>query len=91
MRKSITITLIAAAFSLPLSYALAAPQHGGGHGQSGGHMPPSMPHMNNDAHGDAVSTAAHNKATDADDKNHGQAVNEVANDKNKGHKHHKHH
>ncbi|KZC42147.1 MULTISPECIES: hypothetical protein [Rhodanobacter] len=78
MTKTITAALIAAAFALPLSYALAAPQHGGGH------TPPSPPSasMNHDAHGDAVSTAAHEAK--ADDTNVGKAVSQVANDKNEG-------
>ena len=90
MRKTITVVLIAAVSALPLSYALAAPQHAGGH-------EPHMPSMNHDSHGDAVSAGAHSKTLDSDDKNHGQAVSEVANDKNKGHHsgdtkgHHGHH
>ena len=78
MTKTITAALIAAAFALPATYALAAPQHAGGHtppGQS------SMP-MNQDSHGDAVSGAAHMAKTD--DTNVGKAVSPVANDKNKG-------
>lgn len=92
MTKIATATLIAAAFALPFSYAFAAPQHAGG-----GHTPPgqSMP-MNHDAHGDAVSDAAH--MAKADDSNVGKTVSPVANDKNKGKheakghgkKHHKH-
>ena len=89
MRKLLTTALLSIAFTLPVSYAFAAPQHGGGH-------QPHMPSMNHDAHGDAVSTAAHAKTADAEDKNHGKAVSETANDKSKGHEkshghHHKHH
>ncbi|HKR77013.1 MAG TPA: hypothetical protein VJR95_10120 [Rhodanobacter sp.] len=79
MTKTITATLIAAAFALPATYALAAPQHAGG-----GHTPPSqssMP-MNQDAHGDAVSSAAQTARTD--DTNVGKTVSPIANDKNKG-------
>ncbi|MEY2168473.1 MULTISPECIES: hypothetical protein [unclassified Rhodanobacter] len=78
MTKIVTAALIAAAFALPISYATAAPQH------AGGHTPPShasMP-MNQDAHGDAVSDAAH--TAKADDSNVGKTVSPVANDKNKG-------
>jgi len=75
MTKTITAALIAAAFALPATYALAAPQH------AGGHAPASMP-MNQDAHGDAVSNAAQMAKTD--DTNVGKAVSPVANDKNKG-------
>ncbi len=77
MTKTITAVLIAAAFALPISFAVAAPQHG-----AGGHTPPSAPstHMNQDMHGDAVSDAA--KAAKADDTNVGKAVSQVASDKN---------
>lgn len=78
MTKPLTAVLIAAAFALPASYALAAPQHAGGHtppGQS------SMP-MNQDAHGDMVSGTAH--TAKADDANVGKTVSPVANAKNKG-------
>lgn len=95
MTKTITAVLIAAAFALPISFAIAAPQHGAG----GGHTPPSAPStpMNHDAHGDAVSNAAH--TAKADDTNVGKAVSPVASDKNqgkheaKGHSktHHHHH
>src|SRR6185312_16681188 len=77
MTKIVTAALIAAAFALPISYATAAPQH------AGGHTPPShasMP-MNQDAHGDAVSDAAH--TAKANDSNVGKTVGPVANDKNK--------
>jgi len=79
MTKTITAALIAAAFALPLSFAIAAPQHG-----AGGHAPPSPPStpMNQDAHGDAVSNTAH--MAKADDTNVGKAVSPVASDKNKG-------
>lgn len=78
MTKTIAATLIAAALALPASYALAAPQHGGGH------TPPSMPamHMNHDAHGDMVSNTAH--TAKADDAKVGKTVSPVANSKNKG-------
>ena len=78
MSKTITAALITAALALPASHALATPQHNGG-----GHTPPgqSMP-MNHDAHGDAVSDAAH--MAKADDTKIGKAVSPVANDKNKG-------
>ncbi|GAB3780449.1 hypothetical protein [Dyella agri] len=79
MTKTITAVLIATAFALPASYALAAPQHNGG-----GHTPPgqsSMP-MNHDAHGDAVSGTAH--MAKMDDTHVGKAVSPVANSKNKG-------
>lgn len=79
MTKILTAALIATAFALPASYALAAPQHNGG-----GHTPPgqsSMP-MNQDMHGDAASSAAHMAKTD--DTNVGKAVSPVANSKNKG-------
>lgn len=81
MTKTITAVLITAAFALPASYALAAPQHAGGHtpptppGQS------SMP-MNQDAHGDMVSDTAH--TAKADDATVGKTVSPVANAKNKG-------
>jgi len=84
MTKTITAALIAAAFALPLSFAIAAPQHG-----AGGHTPPSSPSMpmnsmptNQDAHGDAVSNTAH--MAKANDTNVGKAVSPVASDKNKG-------
>ncbi|MCW0201637.1 hypothetical protein [Rhodanobacter thiooxydans] len=79
MTKTINAVLIAAAFVLPISFAIAAPQHG-----AGGHTPPSAPsmHMNQDAHGDAVSDAAH--MAKADDANVGKTVSPVANSKNKG-------
>lgn len=91
MRKPLFTALIAIAFTLPLSCALAAPQHGGDHGQGGGHTPPSMPHMNNDAHGDAVATTAH--SAKANHTNVGKAVSPVARSKNRGHGwgHGKHH
>lgn len=78
MTKTFTAVLIAAAFALPASYALAAPQH------AGGHTPPShssMP-MNQDAHGDMVSDTAHTAKTD--DADVGKTVSPVANAKNKG-------
>lgn len=78
MTKTITAALIVAAFALPVSYALAAPQHGGGHAPP---SPPSMS-MNHDMHGDAVSTAA--PTAKADDTNVGKAVSPVASDKNQG-------
>ena len=77
MTKIVTAALITAAFALPFSYALAAPQHAGGHTPPGQSMP-----MNHDAHGDAVSDAAH--TAKADDSNVGKTVSPVANDKNKG-------
>lgn len=79
MTKTITAVLIATAFALPISFAVAAPQHGGG-----GHTPPSAPSMpmNQDAHGDAVPNAAH--MAKADDTNVGKAVSPVASSKNKG-------
>lgn len=78
MTKTVTAVLIAAAFALPISFAVAAPQHGGGH------TAPSAPsmHMNQDAHGDAVSDAAH--TAKADDANVGKTVSPIANSKNKG-------
>lgn len=78
MTKTTAAALIAAAFALPATYALAAPQH------AGGHTPPSHPSMpmNQDAHGDAVSDTAHMAKTD--DTNVGKAVSPVASDKNKG-------
>lgn len=77
MTKTITAALIAAALALPATYALAAPQHAGGHTPSA----PSMP-MNQDTHGDAASGAAH--MAKMDDTNVGKSVSPVANDKNKG-------
>lgn len=85
MRKPLAAALVVATFSLPFSYALAAPQHGGGHAPA----TPPMTHENHDAHGDAVSTAAH--AAKSEDANVGKAVSPVASDKNKGHRHHHHH
>lgn len=79
MTKTFTAALIATAFALPVSFALAAPQHGGGHAPAN---PPSSMSMNHDAHGDAVSTAAHEAK--ADDTNVGKAVSPVANSKNQG-------
>jgi hypothetical protein len=80
MTKTLSAALIAVAFALPATYALAAPQHAGGHAPAS-HPSMSMP-MNQDAHGDAVSDAAHMAKTD--DTNVGKAVSPVANDKNKG-------
>jgi hypothetical protein len=78
MTKTITAALIAAAFALPISFAVAAPQHGGGH------TPPSAPSMpmSQDAHGDAVSDAAH--TAKADDANVGKTVSPIASSKNQG-------
>lgn len=78
MTKTITAALFAAAFALPASYALAMPQHMGGHAPQG-HA--TMP-MNQDVHGDAVSDAAH--AAKAEATNVGKSVSQVANAKNKG-------
>ncbi|MBD8900507.1 hypothetical protein [Rhodanobacter sp. DHG33] len=83
MTKTIAAALIASVFALPVSYALAAPQHSGGHAPSDhSSMPMSSMHMNQDMHGDAVSGTAH--MAKANGTKVGKTVSPVASSKNKG-------